>query len=53
MLLKYRFKALLVEPRRTTSSEEHSKVMKGYGLDRHVASAYLVALKALNQNQIK
>lgn len=45
MAMKYGFKVLLVDPRGTSSSEEHKHVMGRYGLDRHAASAYLVALK--------
>jgi predicted transposase len=40
---------VLVDPRGTTNSEEHSKAMRRYGLDRHMASAYLVALRALSK----
>jgi IS605 OrfB family transposase len=47
MALKRGFEVLLVEPRGTTSSEEHAKVMKELGLDKHVASAYLIALRGL------
>jgi len=45
MALKYGFKVLLVEPVRTTHSREHDEIMQKYGLDRHTASAYLIALK--------
>ena len=38
-----------VNPKGTTSSEEHDEVMRRYGLDRHAASAYLIALKGLKQ----
>jgi len=47
MALKYGFRVLLVDPKGTTSSREHSEVMKRYGLDRHTASAYLIALRGL------
>lgn len=47
---KLRIKTLRVYPRGTTSSEEHAIVMKRCGLDKHMASAYLVAVKGLNQN---
>jgi hypothetical protein len=30
-----------------TSSEEHDEIMKRYGLDRHVTSAYLIALRSI------
>jgi hypothetical protein len=36
-----------VNPRGTTSSKEHDKILKMYGLDKHVTSAYLIALKGL------
>ncbi|MEM1813039.1 MAG: hypothetical protein QXT01_03520, partial [Sulfolobales archaeon] len=34
-------------PRGTSSSQEHCFVMEKHGLDRHTASAYLIALKHL------
>ena len=36
-----------VNPKGTTHSKEHDEVMKKYGLDRHTASAYLIALKGI------
>ena len=36
-----------VDPKGTSSSREHEEVMKKYGLDRHKASAYLIALKSI------
>ena len=36
-----------VDPKGTTNSEEHDEAMKRYGLDRHIASAYLIALRGL------
>jgi len=47
MALREGLEVLLVEPRGTTSSEEHDRVMKEHGLDKHVASAYLIALGGL------
>ncbi len=47
MSLKYGFRVLLADPTGTTSSAEHYKSMKRYGLDRHTASAYLIALRGL------
>jgi len=41
------FNVILVNPKGTTNSEEHEKVMRGKGFDRHTASAYLIALKGL------
>jgi hypothetical protein len=48
MALKYGFRVLLVDPKGTTSSREHEEVMKRFGLDRHTASAYLIAMRGLN-----
>ena len=45
----YGIEVKYVDPRGTTSSREHSEVMKRYGLDRHVASAYLIALRDLRR----
>jgi len=36
-----------VNPRGTTNSKEHDELMKRYELDRHTASAYLIALRGL------
>ncbi len=49
MAMKYGFKVYLVDPRGTTHSEEHDEVMRKRGLDKHTASAYLIALKGLKQ----
>jgi hypothetical protein len=43
----YGIEAKYVDPKGTTSSREHDEIMKRYGLDRHVASAYLIALRGL------
>jgi hypothetical protein len=43
----YGIEAKYVDPKGTTNSEEHDKIMKRYGLDRHTASAYLIALRGL------
>jgi transposase len=48
----YGIEVKYVDPRGTTSSREHSEVMKRYGLDRHVASAYLIALRGLRHQRI-
>jgi len=37
-----------VNPKGTTHSKEHDEIMEKNGLDRHTASAYLIALKGLN-----
>ena len=39
-----------VDPKGTTSSKEHDEVMKRYGLDRHSASAYLIALRGIEKH---
>lgn len=44
---------VLVDPKGTSNSEEHERVMKIKGLDRHMASAYLIALKGLSKIDIK
>ncbi len=38
-----------VYPNGTSNSKEHDELMKRFGLDRHTASAYLIALKGLKQ----
>ena len=45
--LRLGFNVILVNPKGTTNSEEHEKVMSEKGFDRHTASAYLIALKGL------
>ena len=45
--LRLGFNVILVNPKGTTNSEEHEKVMREKGFDRHTASAYLIALKGL------
>ncbi|RLE67536.1 MAG: hypothetical protein DRJ43_07280 [Thermoprotei archaeon] len=39
-----------VDPRGTTRSEEHDELMRRYGLDRHAASAYLIALRGIERH---
>jgi predicted transposase len=52
--LRLGFDVVLVNPKGTTNSEEHEKVMREKGFDRHTASAYLIALKGLGMlNNIK
>ncbi|MGC9112614.1 MAG: hypothetical protein ACP5H1_04240, partial [Acidilobus sp.] len=52
--LRLGFNVILVDPKGTTNSEEHDKVMREKGFDRHTASAYLIALKGLGTiNDIK
>ena len=43
----YTINTRYVSPRGTTNSEEHDMVMRRCGLDRHTASAYMVALRGL------
>ena len=43
--MKYGFKVLLTDPRGTTRSRGHDEIMRRHGLDRHAASAYLIALR--------
>jgi hypothetical protein len=43
----YGIEAKYVAPRGTTNSKEHDEIMETCGLDRHMASAYLIALKGL------
>ncbi|BAA80267.1 hypothetical protein APE_1276 [Aeropyrum pernix K1] len=45
----YAIRVEYVDPRRTTHSEEHDKIMKRYGLDRHSTSAYLIALRGIER----
>jgi hypothetical protein len=45
--LRLGFNVILVNLKGTTNSEEHEKVMREKGFDRHTASAYLIALKGL------
>jgi len=45
----YGIEVKYVDPRGTTSSREHDEIMKRHRLDRHMASAYLIALKGLKQ----
>ncbi|AEE94642.1 OrfB transposable element-related protein, IS605 [Acidianus hospitalis W1] len=45
--LRLGFNVVLVNPKGTTNSEYHDKIMREKGFDRHTASAYLIALKGL------
>ena len=38
-----------VDPKGTTNSRGHAEVMKKDRLDRHTASAYLIALKGIEK----
>jgi len=46
----YSIEVKYVSPRGTTNSEEHDELMRKYRLDRHTASAYLIALRGLITN---
>jgi len=52
MAMKYGFKVLLVNPKGTTRSKEHDEVMRKYGLDRHTASAYVIALRGIESHNL-
>jgi len=43
----YSINVVYASPKGTTHSKEHDEIMKEKGLDRHSASAYLIALKYL------
>ncbi|MFP3202342.1 MAG: hypothetical protein RXR43_08895 [Sulfolobus sp.] len=45
--LRLGFNVVLVNPKGTTNSEGHDRMMREKGFDRHTASAYLIALKGL------
>ena len=45
----YSIEAKYVNPKGTTNSREHDEAMRKHGLDRHAASAYVIALKGLKQ----
>ncbi|BDB98669.1 hypothetical protein SACC_16860 [Saccharolobus caldissimus] len=45
--LRLGFNVILINPKGTTNSEEHVKVMREKSFDRHRASAYLIALRGL------
>ena len=45
--LRLGFNVVLINPKGTTNSKEHEKVMRERGFDRHTASAYLIALRGL------
>ena len=46
----YSIEVKYVDPRGTTNSREHDEAMRKHGLDRHAASAYLIAIKGLKQH---
>jgi len=44
----YSIRVEYVDPKGTSHSEEHDEIMRRHRLDRHTASAHLIALKGLN-----
>ncbi len=46
----YSLKTIHVNPRGTTHSKKHDEAMRKYGLDRHTASAYLIAVKGIKRH---
>ena len=47
MTLKLGLTPVLIDPRSTTHSEEHERIMREKSLDRHMASAYVIAYRGL------
>ena len=45
----YGIEVRYVDPKGTTSSREHNEITEKHRLDKHTASAYLIALKGLKQ----
>ena len=45
--LKLGLTPILVDPKGTTHSHEHEEVMKKKGLDKHMASTYIIAYRGL------
>ena len=43
----YGMKVKYVDPKGTTRSREHDEIMKRFGLDRHTASAYIIASRSI------
>ena len=38
-----------IDPKGTTHSKEHDEIMRKYSLDKHTASAYLIALRGIKR----
>jgi hypothetical protein len=51
--LRLCFNVVLVNPKGTTNSGGHDRIMREKGFDKHTASAYLIALKGLGMIIIK
>jgi len=47
--LKLGFTVILVNPEKTTNSLTHRQIMKEKGLDKHMASAYIIAYRGLKK----
>jgi len=47
MAVKLGLISILVNPKGTTNNKEHKEIMKRKGLDKHMASAYIVAYRGL------
>ena len=45
----YGMKVKYVNPKGSTHSKEHDEIMRRYGLDKHTASAYIIALKSIEK----
>jgi len=45
----YSLKTIYVSPKGTTHSKKHDEAMRKHGLDRHTASAYLIALRGIER----
>ena len=45
--LKQGFTVILINPRGTSNSLTHKQVMREEGLDKHMASAYIIAYRGL------
>jgi len=48
----YAINVVYVSPKGTTHSGEHDEIMGRYGLDRHTASAYLIALRDIERHNL-
>lgn len=46
---QHKIPVIEVDPRGTTHSEEHDIIARKFGLDKHLASAYLIAKRALDK----
>lgn len=44
---QHKIPVIEIDPKGTTHSDEHNEIVRKIGLDRHLASAYLIAKRAL------